>query len=59
MNQRERFRRGEQNIGDAAFVREVIIPKALDAGRWNIVVFECTRPCDVLLKRASLFTPAA
>jgi hypothetical protein len=42
--------RGEHCIADAHFVRKNIVPMAYKAGRWNIVVFECFRVVELLLK---------
>jgi hypothetical protein len=50
MNRTELLRRGDLNVADAAFVRERFIPAAMEAGRWNIVVFEAFRVIELLIK---------
>lgn len=50
MNKQERFERGAKLIDDARFVYEVFIPSAVNAEQWNIVVFECYRASELLVK---------
>jgi HEPN domain-containing protein len=50
MNKPTLFNRGYQNITDAVFVREKIIPLALTEGRWNVVVFESYRVAELMFK---------
>ena len=46
----ELLRRGEQNIEDAAFVRDHFIPTATKSQRWNIVVYEAFLTIELIVK---------
>lgn len=37
-------------MDDARFVRDVLIEEAINAGRWNLVVFEAYRTAELLIK---------
>lgn len=41
---------GRQNVSDADFVRKKFIAAAMRAKRWNIVVYECFRAAELLVK---------
>ena len=50
MKREERYESGDRLFKDAVFIRDEVIPKAQDAGRWNIVVFEAYRVSELLIK---------
>jgi hypothetical protein len=50
MKRFEVIARGEESIADANFVRRRFINFAYREHRWNIVVFECFRVVELLVK---------
>jgi len=50
MKRFEAIARGEESIADANFVRRRFINFAYREHRWNIVVFECFRVVELLVK---------
>jgi hypothetical protein len=50
MTRRELVKRGEESIADANFLRRRLITVAYRENRWNIVVFECFRVIELLVK---------
>jgi hypothetical protein len=50
MTRLELVERGEESIADANFLRRRLIPVAYRENRWNIVVFECFRAVELLVK---------
>jgi hypothetical protein len=50
MTRAELVMRGEESIADASFLRRSLITLAYRHERWNIVVFECFRVVELLVK---------
>ena len=42
--------RGQRSVSDAVYIRDNILPSARIACRWNVVVYEAFRVCELLLK---------
>jgi hypothetical protein len=55
MKREERYKRGDRLVEDAIFIRDVVIPRAQAAERWNIVVFEAYRVSELLIKALFFF----
>jgi hypothetical protein len=50
MTRTELIKRGEENIADVNFIRRNFITLAYSQKHWNIVVFECFRVVELLVK---------
>ena len=50
MNKEQLYNRGQRSIADGIFIRDRVIPLALENKHWNIVVFESYRVIELLIK---------
>lgn len=50
MTKEELQQRGLRSISDALFIKDEIIPRAERESRWNMVVFECFRVAEIMIK---------
>jgi len=55
MNRGARYERGVRLFEDAVFIRDVVIPHAHAARRWNIVIFETYRVSELFTKSLFFF----
>ena len=50
MKRAELIKRGEESIADADFIRRNFVTLAYNQKHWNIVIFECFRVVELLVK---------